>query len=66
MGGTCSTHVGKPEWKRTLGRPRSIWEDNIRMNLRETVRDVLDCSHMAQDSDQWKVIVNTAMKLRVP
>jgi hypothetical protein len=27
--------VGKPEGKRPLGRPRSRWEDNIRMNARE-------------------------------
>jgi hypothetical protein len=25
----------KPEEKRKLGRPRRIWEDNIRMDLRE-------------------------------
>jgi hypothetical protein len=27
--------VGKPEGKRTLGRPRHRWVDNIKMNLRE-------------------------------
>ena len=27
--------VGKPEGKRPLGRPRSRWEDNIKMNLEE-------------------------------
>jgi len=27
--------VGKPEGKRPLGRPRRIWEDNIKMNLME-------------------------------
>jgi hypothetical protein len=27
--------VGKPERKRQLGRPRSRWEDNIRMNIQE-------------------------------
>jgi hypothetical protein len=27
--------VGKPEEKRPLGRPRSRWEDGIRMDLRE-------------------------------
>jgi hypothetical protein len=25
----------KPEWKRKLGRSRSRWEDNIRLDLRE-------------------------------
>jgi hypothetical protein len=28
--------MGKPEGKRPLGRPRCIWEDGIRMDLRET------------------------------
>jgi len=27
--------VGKPEGKRTLGRPRRRWVDNIRMDLQE-------------------------------
>jgi hypothetical protein len=28
--------VGKPEWKRPLGRHGHKWEDNITVNLRET------------------------------
>jgi hypothetical protein len=27
--------VGEPEGKRPLGRPRSRWVDNIKMDLRE-------------------------------
>jgi hypothetical protein len=27
--------VGKPEGKRPLGRPRRIWEDNIKIDLQE-------------------------------
>jgi hypothetical protein len=27
--------VGKPEGRRPLGRPRRIWDDNIKMGLRE-------------------------------
>jgi len=33
--GVHSVLVGKPEGKRPLGRPRRIWEDNIKMDLRE-------------------------------
>jgi hypothetical protein len=33
--------VGKPEGRRPLGRPRSRWEDGIRMDLRETGLGVL-------------------------
>jgi hypothetical protein len=43
MGRACSTNgdeeeciwVGKPEGKRPLGRPRRMWMDNIKMNLRQ-------------------------------
>jgi hypothetical protein len=30
----CRILVGKPEGKRTLGRPRRRWVDNIKMDLR--------------------------------
>jgi hypothetical protein len=46
MGRTCSTNgenrkayrilVGKFEEKRPLGRPRNRWENNIKVDLRET------------------------------
>jgi hypothetical protein len=29
------TFIGKPEWKRSRGRPRCRWKDNIRMDIRE-------------------------------
>jgi hypothetical protein len=32
--------VGRPEGKRPLGRPRRRWEDNIKMDLRDTGIDV--------------------------
>jgi hypothetical protein len=34
-GGMYRVLVGKPEGKRTLGRPRHRWEGNIRVDLRE-------------------------------
>jgi hypothetical protein len=30
--------VGKPEGRRPLGRPRRIWEDNIKKDIREVGR----------------------------
>jgi hypothetical protein len=33
--GVYSVLLGKPEGKRPLGRLRSRWEDNIKMNLQE-------------------------------
>jgi hypothetical protein len=36
------------------------------MDLRETGCEVVDWIHLAQDRDQWRAVVNTVMKLRVP
>jgi len=44
--------VAKPEWKRTLGRRRRRWEDNIKVDLRETRWEDLEWMHLAQDRDQ--------------
>jgi hypothetical protein len=57
--------VGNPEGKIPLGRPRRRWVDNIKMNLRDIGWDVVDWIHMAQDRDQWRVLVNTVLNLRV-
>jgi hypothetical protein len=32
--GAYNILVGKPEWRRRLGRPGHRWEDNIKMDLR--------------------------------
>jgi hypothetical protein len=57
---------GKPEEKRPFGRRRSGWEDNIRMDIREIVWEVVDWIHLTQDRDHWQTLVNTAMNLLVP
>jgi hypothetical protein len=58
--------VGKPEGKRPLGRTRSRWEDNNRMDLREIKLGGMDWIDLAQDRDQWRALVNTVMNLRAP
>jgi hypothetical protein len=58
--------MGKPEGKKPLGRQRRRWVDNIKIDLREIGWDGTDWIDLAQDRDQWRVLVNTAMKLRVP
>jgi hypothetical protein len=58
--------VVKPEGKRQLGRSRSRWVDHIKMNRRETGWFGRDWIDLAQDRDQWRVIVNAIMNLRVP
>jgi hypothetical protein len=75
MDGDCGTYgkgkvtyrvlVGTPEKKRSFGRPRRRWEDNIKMNLHEVgwERGWID---LAQDRDGWRALVNAVMNLRVP
>jgi hypothetical protein len=59
------TSVEKPEGKRPLGGRRHIWEDNIRMDLKEIWWEGLDGIHLAQDTNQWRALVNTVMDFRV-
>jgi hypothetical protein len=58
--------VGKPEGKQSLGRPRRRWADDIKMDLIEIIWDGTDWIDIAHDRDQWRALVNTVMKLRVP
>jgi hypothetical protein len=58
--------VGKPEGKRTLGRPRRRWIDNIKMNLLEIGLNVVDRIGLAQDRYRRRALVNSVMNLRVP
>jgi hypothetical protein len=60
-----STQGGKPEWKRPLGKPRSKWEDNIRMDLRKIEWEVVNWIHLVQDRDQWRTVVNMTMQFWV-
>jgi hypothetical protein len=54
--------LGEPEGKRPLERLRRMWENNIKMDLREIEWDGTDWSHLAQ----WRALVNTVMNLRIP
>jgi hypothetical protein len=50
----------------TIGRSGRRWVDNIKMDLREIGWDVMDWIDLAEDRDQWKALVDTAINLRVP
>ena len=57
--------VEKTERKRTLGRPRRRWEDNIKMDHQE-VGGGGDWMELDRDRDRWRAPVNTVMNFRVP
>jgi hypothetical protein len=75
MGGASSTYgerggvnrvlVGKPEGNRPLGRPRSRWEDNIKMDPPEVGCGSMNCIDVAQNMDSWRALVNAVMNRRV-
>ena len=58
--------VGKPEGKSTLGKPRSRWEDNVKMDLQEVGWGCGDWMELAQDRERWRALVNTVRNFRVP
>ena len=58
--------VGKPEEQRPLGRPRRVWEDNIKMDLQEVGCGGVDWIELAHDRDRWRACVNAIMNLRFP
>ena len=57
--------VRRPEGKRPLRRPRSRWEDNIKMGFQEVGCGGIDWIEMAQDREKQRALLNTVMNLRV-
>jgi len=51
--------VGKPERKKTLGRPRLRWED--KMDLQEVGCGCMDWIKLAQDRYRWRALVNAVI-----
>jgi hypothetical protein len=64
--GVYNILVGKSESKRPLGRSRSRWEYNIKLDLREKEIDGENCIRLVHDRVQERAFVNTVMNLRVP
>ena len=58
--------TGKPTGKRPSGRPRRIWENNIRMDLEEIGINAGNWVDSATDMNYWRALVNAALNLRVP
>jgi hypothetical protein len=76
MGGACNAFggegrvyrvlVGKPDWKRALGKPRRRREDNIKIDLQEVGCGDMDWIELAQNRDIWLGLLTAVMNLRVP
>ena len=64
--GVCGVLVGKPDGRRSLGRPRRRCVDNIRMDLQKVGCWYMDWIGLAQDRDRWRTLVSAVMNLRVP
>jgi hypothetical protein len=58
--------VGKLEGKRPLGRPKRMWVDSTKMDLRDIGWGDMDWIDLTQDRDQWRALVNEEMNFRVP
>ena len=58
--------VGKPEGKRSLGRSRRRWKDNIKMDVQEVGVGRGDWMELAQDRDRWRSLVGKVRDFRVP
>ena len=58
--------MGKPEGKRSLGRRRRRWEDNIKMDLQEVGGGCGDWMELAQNRDRWRALVSTVRSIQVP
>ena len=58
--------MGKPKGRRSLGRLRHRWVDNIRMDLQKVECGYIDWIGLAQDRDRWRTILSAVMNLWVP
>jgi hypothetical protein len=74
MGRTCSTHreknvywvrVRKPKGKRPVGRPRRMWEDNVKTDFREIAWGGMYCIDLSQNRDHWRALVKRVLNLRI-
>jgi hypothetical protein len=59
FGGTASR-------KMTTGKTKTYLGGRCKMDLRDLGWDSVDWIDMAQNKDQWRALVNTALNLPVP
>jgi hypothetical protein len=64
--GTYRLLLEKPEGKRSLGRQRRRWIDNIKIDLSDIRLSALGWIGLAQNRYRRRALVNSVMNLRVP
>jgi hypothetical protein len=58
----CKVFMGKLAGKKPLESNRLRWEGNIKMCLREIGWDVMGCTNLAPDTDQWSGLIRMIIK----
>jgi hypothetical protein len=64
--GAYTVLVGKPEGKRTFGKPRLRRGNNIKMGLQKVGCGCMDRIDLAQDRDRRRELVNAVINIGVP
>jgi len=58
--------VGKPQGKRSLGRPRHRLTEYIRTDRKAGEWEGVGWIAVAQDRDRWRTVVDALMNIRFP
>ena len=56
---------GRSEGKRPLGRPKSRWEDSIKIDLQRMRWEDMDWNVLLQDRSRWRAVVTAVTNLSV-
>jgi hypothetical protein len=62
----CRIFLGKLKGRRPLEKPRSRWEDNMKMYLRDIRWGSMDSIRLSSNRDHWRGLVNTIMNVQCP
>jgi len=64
--GICRVLVGKSEGKKSLGRSRHRWGNNIKLHLQEVGCGGMDWIELVLHRDRWRTLVIAVLNLWVP
>jgi hypothetical protein len=62
----CKLLVGRPERDKPLGKYKNLWEDTIKMSVKEIQCKGIDWVSLAQERVKWQAVVHTVMNLQKP